>query len=189
LVIGVITLTIGSAFYLLTKEGTLTFHSSPIVENLEDMGEIVGLRIQIGDVIELESDADVGVFKKVRGAWIVKGDALLSTSLKEAKFDVNEAAKIITVQLREPRVLSPRVDHEKTRQYDFTSGFMVEEDVKSRFHQEAMKNAQRTIETAAGAEDYKQMAKGNIENILKTIVATASPEWKIEFKWLGNAPQ
>ena len=148
------------------------------------MGEFVGLRVHIVDVVELESGSDAGVFKKVKGAWIIKGDALLSTNLKDAVFDVDDIDKSITVRLEEPSVLSPRVDHEKTRQYDFTSGWMVEEKVRAKYHQDAMKNAQRTIETAAGSMEYIESAKENIENILVTIVSTAKPGWTVEFDWV-----
>lgn len=164
------------------SQETVKFQSAPIVESLEKMGSVVGLRIQLGDVLEVETEGGAGTFTGVKGAWIIKGDALLSTDLKEAKISANDATKTIYFKLPEPTVLSPRVDHEKTRQYDFKTGWLDREK-QSTIHQQAMMRAQQLIETGAGSKEYKKLAKENIELMLTTIVLAAVPDWRAEFTW------
>jgi hypothetical protein len=182
-------ITVGYFSFIALKPAAFYYSSNPIVESLEKMGNIVGLRVQIGDVLEVQSEGGAGTFTGVKGVWIIKGDALLSTDLRDAKIALDDQDKVIKINLPEPQILSPRVDHEKTKQYDFRSGWITAitgREQQAQLHQDAMKNAQRAVENAAGLHEYKKLAKENIELMLSTIVSTASPEWKLIFDWRGN---
>ena len=79
----------------------------PTVERLEQLNHLVTMRVYIADVLTAEADGH-------RGAWLIRGDALLGLNLGRAKIlDKNEEAKRATLCLPQPEVLQCRVDHEQ----------------------------------------------------------------------------
>ena len=70
------------------------------------------LRVLLADVLE-----DEGYDHK--GVWIVRGDAQVAVDMQEAQLQsVDEKTKKLVVILPPPRVIQPRVDHEKSRVFD-----------------------------------------------------------------------
>ena len=153
-----------------------SFNSNPTVESLKKIGQLAGLKVFIGDVLEVESDG-------IKGAWIIKGDALLATDMKKSEVSVNKESKIVLITMQEPQVLSPRIDHNKTIQYSLESSWYKKDKETAKLHQSAMKQAQLSIEAAASLPEYKEVAKDNIESLVKTIIELSYDEWKVEFKW------
>lgn len=105
----------GSTYY--------SFNSNPTVESIQKIGQLAGLKVFIGDVLTAESEDGSGAFTGIKGAWIIKGDALLATDMKKSEITIDENAKTILIAIQQPQVLSPRVDHTKTKQYSLKSGF------------------------------------------------------------------
>ena len=71
----------------------------------------------------------------------------------------------------------------KTIQYSLESSWFKDEEEIAKLHQSAMKQAQLSIEAAASLPEYKEVAKDNIESLVKTIFELSYDEWKVEFKW------
>lgn len=46
-----------------------------------------------------------------------------------------------------------------------------------------MIQAQRSIEAAASLPEYNEVAKDNIEGIIRTIIELSYDGWKAKFKW------
>lgn len=81
----------------------------PTVKSLEGLNQLVTLKVQIADVITAEGPA-------FRGCWPVRGDALIACDLSKAEFiSRDEVNQVAVLRLPRPRVLSPRVDRERSR--------------------------------------------------------------------------
>lgn len=165
------------------------FNTNPTVERLEKLGQLAGLRVFVGDVLTAENEGGQGFFSGVKGVWIIKGDALLATDMKKSKISIDEANKHIEITLEEPQILSPRVDHNQTHQYELKDGIFTGSKTTAKLHQAAMQQAQLAIEAAANSEEYKTLAIENIEMLLSTMIELSSDGWKAEFKWIPLATE
>ena len=75
--------------------------TGPTINALQAMGHLVTLKYSTGDVLEATD-------KSFRGAWIVKGDALIAVDLRKAKLiSTDEQTRAIVLQLPNPRSMSP----------------------------------------------------------------------------------
>ena len=93
-----------------------TFRSpGPTVVQLERLQQLVSTRVHVADVL-------VGESRWLEGSWIIQGDALLAVDLSKAEVkDGDEKARTAAIVLPRPAVLSARVNHERTRQWDIKS--------------------------------------------------------------------
>ena len=81
----------------------------PTVSHLERIGELASARIHVTDILMADGEG-------FRGAWLIKGDALLACDVSRAKSQsLNPAARTATLRLPPLRVTSARVDHTKTK--------------------------------------------------------------------------
>src|SRR5690606_3628513 len=105
-----------------------------------------------------------------RACWLVRGDALLTCDLKGSKILArDDAMKMATISIPGIQVLSPRVDHNATKTWDFQklSWMPWTWGDKSVVHDAAMHHAQKLIEKAAGDEEYLLAARNQAELVLK----------------------
>ena len=66
--------------------------------------------------------SSVGTGDGCRGAWLIRGDALLAVNLSQAAIaEKDESAKRATIRLPQPEILQARVDHERTRTWEVRS--------------------------------------------------------------------
>ncbi len=189
LVLGVFLVAATVAGTLFFNQSKVTIDSSPTAESLQKIAQLAGLKVIVSDILSVdESNSVMGLstnlFSGIKGVWVVKGDALLSTDMKKSKITLNKESKLISITLQEPQVLSPRVDHEKTKQFSFKSGLFVSQKRTAALHQKAMKHAQRAILKGAGLPEYKNLAKQNIETLLKSLVQLSYTDWSIDINWV-----
>lgn len=92
--------------------GTVVTSSGPTIMQLQSLGELVVLRVSVADVLE-------GKGEGYRGSWLIKGDALISIDLRQSRFQSadHENKKLIVI-LPPPKVIQPRVDHDRTRTWE-----------------------------------------------------------------------
>ena len=122
LVLGALSLVVFQAIRLLSKwdfgiaETPPSFSSSgPTIVQLERLQYLVSTRVHVADVL-------VGESRWLEGSWIIQGDALLAVDMAKAEIkDRNEQAKTAVIVLPQPAVLSGRVNHEKTQEWDIKS--------------------------------------------------------------------
>jgi hypothetical protein len=159
-----------------------TFGSTgPTVTQLETLRHLVTTRIHIADVLDAASHG-------YRGSWLVKGDALYVVDLGKAeipidgKDDVNRTARI---RLGLPSVMSPRVDHEKTRAWKVERTRWIpiggDEDL---MRDDAMRHAQELIVHAARGAEYMDQAKVHAETAIKAFYKLV--EWDVSIEWKPN---
>ena len=137
---------------------------STIVQ-LERLQYLVSTRVHVADVL-------VGESRWLEGSWIIQGDALLAVNMSKAEIkDRNEQARTAVVVLSQPAVLSARVNHERTQQWDIKSRSWIPMASlllgdRTAMEKQAMLEAQRLIERGAGSDDNKATARQGVEGML-----------------------
>jgi hypothetical protein len=180
----ILALAVGFAAYFGTRRATgppaplIAVKSlGPTVRQLESMGQLATTRVVVTDVLSAEGDG-------YRGVWLIKGDALLSCDLGRATIvdrdDEKRTAKVLLPRLR---VLSPRVDHEKTRTWSVAKATWIpwrwgDQDV---FRDSAMFHAQKLIEAATRSDEYVAQAKVQTELVLQKSYRLVA--WTITVEW------
>ena len=150
---------------------------APTVSQLERLGELTTARIYVTDVLWAEGEG-------YRGSWLISGDALLSCDVAKAKvMNINEEKHTATIRLPPPRVISARVDHEKTKTWSVekTTWLPWRWGDQGVVRDAAMFHAQQLIETAAGSERHMGPAKAQAELMIRQMYNLV--EWKVDVVW------
>lgn len=145
-------------------------HSSSLMHELEKIADLCTLRVPLTDVLD---GSRKGMIRNVRGIWIVKGDALIGVDMTQAKVETNNAGHATIVRLPMPSVKYARVDHERTKTYNIERGILTSSSWESHLRDEAMRQAQRMIETMAATTGHIHAAQAHTERIVKTFCAGA----------------
>ena len=163
------------------RETPPTFSSpGPTVVQLERLQQLVSTRVHVADVL-------VGESRWLAGSWIIAGDALLAVDMSKAQVkDRDEEARTATIMLPDPDVLSPRVNHERSQQWDIKSrswiplaGALLGD--RRALEEQAMRQAQRLVERAAGTDDNAATARQGAETMLTNFYRAVG--WQISVRW------
>jgi hypothetical protein len=156
--------------------GVVVWSTGPTIEHLEALRELVVTKVSVSDILTAE---DPGY----RGSWLVKGDALISIDLHDAKvLDTSQPLRTATIQLPEPRILSPRVDFERTMTWDISrSSWVPWKGDQDKMRDQAMLHAQRLVAHVANSDEYIDGAKRSAERIIKT--AYQMVDWRVTVQW------
>ena len=152
----------------------------PTVVQLERLRQLVSTRVHVADVL-------VGESRWLEGSWIIQGDALIGVDMARAEIvDRDERARTATIVLPRPAVLSARVNHERSRQWDIKSrswvplaGSLLGD--RRAIEQQAMREAQRLVERAAGTEDNAAAARRGAEAMLAEFYRAVG--WQVSVRW------
>ena len=163
------------------RETPPTFSSTgPTVVQLERLQQLVSTRVHVADVL-------VGESRWLEGCWIITGDALLAVDMSNAEVkDRDEKARTATILLPHPAVLSARVDHERSQQWDIKSrswiplaGALLGD--RRAIEEQAMRQAQRLVERAACTEDNAATARRGVESLLAEFYRAVG--WQVSVRW------
>jgi Protein of unknown function (DUF4230) len=163
------------------RETPPTFSSpGPTVVQLERLQQLVSTRVHVADVL-------VGESRWLEGCWIIQGDALLAVDMSRAEVkDRDEKARTAAIVLPRPAVLSARIDHERSQQWDIRSrswiplaGSLLGD--RRAIEQQAMREAQRLVERAAGTEDNAATARQGVESMLAEFYRAVG--WQVSVRW------
>ena len=150
---------------------------APTVIQLERLGELTTTRVHITDVLWAEGEG-------YRGSWLISGDALLACDVAKATVvNVNMDQHTATVRLPPLRVISARVNHEKTKTWSVekTTWMPWKWGDQGVMRDAAMFHAQQLIETAAGSERHLGPAKAQAELLIRQMYDFV--EWKVDVEW------
>jgi hypothetical protein len=147
---------------------------------LERLQYVVSSRVHVADVL-------VGESRWLEGSWIVTGDALLAVDMSKAEIkERDEKARTAAIILPHPAVLSARVNHEKSQQWDVKSrswiplaGLLLGD--RRAIEQQAMAEAQRLVQRAAGTEDNAATARQGVESMLAEFYRAVG--WHVSIQW------
>jgi hypothetical protein len=163
------------------RETPPTFSSTgPTVVQLERLQYLVSTRVHVADVL-------VGESRWLEGSWIIAGDALLAVDMSRAEVkDRDEKARTATIILPHPAVLSARVNHERSQQWDVRSrswfplvGSLLGD--RRAIEQQAMQEAQRLVERAAGSDSHKTTARQGVASMLAEFYQAVG--WHVSVQW------
>jgi len=174
-------LAVGAAAFSLGRTGKTVnkiYFEGPTVTELEHLAELATMRVQVSDVLVAN-----GPYYK--GSWLVHGDALIAIDLEKARIPPdakNLASREAKIVLPAPRVIQPRVDHERTLTWDVrkTSWIPLVGDPDA-LRDEAMQQAQRLVEHGAGSPENLKDARTRADLLLQSFFAAL--DWKVEIVW------
>ena len=168
----------------LKDDSKTKFKSDPTISKLERMNEVVSLKVHISDI--LECDKNGGTFTYAKGVWIVKGDAIVSVDMDKVRYDlIDSTNRVAEITLPPPHVISERIDHAKTREYDFKTGLFTSSEYGAAAHQEAMQEAQRLILHVAQSSENIELARRRTEYLIHEMFREL--DWKIHVNWTDNS--
>ena len=151
---------------------------APTVEEIETLSEMVTNRVYVSDILK-------GSNKDYEGLWAINGDALITVDLSQATVtDKDQETKTATITLPMPKVISARVDHERTL-HGGVKGvrFALLRNPKNRAKMvdDAMLEAQNVVERAANRpEIIKNAQKQATLNIQMLYLKVG---WNVTIKW------
>jgi hypothetical protein len=119
-----------------------------------------------------------------RGSWLISGDALLSCNVSKASIaNINPVARTATIRLPALRVMSARVDHEKTQTWSVEKATWLpwRWGNQGALRDAAMFHAQKLIETASASERHLGPAKIQAELLIRQMYDFV--DWKIDVDW------
>jgi hypothetical protein len=129
----------------------------------------------------------VGESRWLQGSWIIQGDALLAVDVSKAEIrNRDEKSRTAAIVLPHPSVISARVNHERTQQWDIKSrswipmASMLLGD-RQAIEQQAMREAQGLVERAAGSDDNKAAARQGVEGMLSEFYRGVG--WRVSVRW------
>ena len=156
--------------------------TGPMVTHFEKLGQLCTLKLHVADILKAQRNPGSWI-NYVKGAWIVRGDALVGVDMTQASIESKDyATRHAVIILPPPRLISPRVDHDRTETYDVQHGwFSAKEADQTR--DEAMKRAQQLVEQAAQRDltDPQCPARPQAETLIKAFYEELG--WTVEVKW------
>ncbi len=154
--------------------------TGPTMVQLERLQYLVSTRVNVADVL-------VGESRWLEGSWIIQGDALIGVDMSGAEIkDRDEKARAAVIVLPQPTVLSARVNHEKSQQWDIKSrswlpmASLILGD-RAAMEKGAMLEAQRLVERVAGSDDLKSTARHGVEGMLGEFYRGVG--WQVSVRW------
>jgi hypothetical protein len=154
--------------------------TGPTQVQLERLQLLVSTRVHVADVL-------VGESRWLEGSWIIQGDALLGVDMSKAEVkDRDEKARTAVIILPQPTVISPRVNHEKSQQWDIKSrswvplASMLLGD-RPAMEKQAMLQAQQLVERATGSEENRATACQGVVGMLTEFYRAVG--WSITVQW------
>jgi hypothetical protein len=148
----------------------------PTVERLERLSHLVATRVYVADVL-------VGEGNGCKGAWLVRGDALIAVNLRQATIiEKDETAKRAVIRLPLPEVLQARVDHERTKTWEVkTTTWVPWSSDQDSLRDTVMLQAQRLVAHAAGSAENIQQAKAATTTIIRAFYEEVG--WQVRVTW------
>ncbi len=154
----------------------------PTVQSLEQLARIVTLKVHLADTLAV--DARDGI-DSVRAAWIIKGDALIGIDVARASIeDIDSERRTAVIRLPQPEVMSPRVDHDRTRTVNMRTGWWTSGDYMALISDRAMLRAQQRITEQAGSAEHIDMAREQAARIITGFYEIIG--WTVGIVWSDN---
>jgi hypothetical protein len=154
--------------------------TGPTLVQLESLQYLVSTRVHIADIL-------VGESRWLEGSWIIQGDALLAVDMTKAEIKrKNEKTRTAVIVLHHPTVLSARVNHQKTQEWDIKSRTWIPLASsllgdRTAMEKQAMLQAQQLVERAAGSDSHKTTARQGVASMLAEFYQAVG--WHVSVQW------
>jgi hypothetical protein len=154
--------------------------TGPTVVQLERLQYLVSTRVNVADVL-------VGESRWLEGSWIIQGDALIGVDMSKAQVrETDPKGQSAVIVLPRPTVLSPRVNHGRTKQWDIKSRSWIPLASlllgdRTSMEKQAMLEAQQLIERAAASEEINETARRFVQGTLAEFYRGSG--WNVSVQW------
>ncbi len=166
--------------WLRRKPREATFVSAPTVERLQELADLVVVRVQIADVLEATHPDGAKI------AVLLRGDCDYTVELATARLFSDAQEHVATVELKPPQVSRPRVNHERTRIYDIRrTTWLPWVDPRDELLKSTMEKAQSVVEAAARDDRYADYARLHAEAVIKAFYRRIG--WTVDIVWVQPA--
>ena len=163
-------------------EEKVVVESLPTVERVTEIGELCVLKLKLSDILEAKTST-------LKASWFIAGDALISVDLREARIEhLDRDSKQIVLQMPPLHVISPRVDHTKTKSWDIESvcwhdGWFTHDKLgkSQRLQQAAMRKAQESIAKLAQDPEFIDDARSSAERLISALYKETG--YTVSFEW------
>lgn len=158
--------------------------SAPSVEQLRPLAALMTHRVVVVDAI---TSVVSGYTGDVRAAVVLRGDAMLSVDLMQARIaEVHQIERTAVIVLPPPHVLSARVDHEATRIFNVEASglwaLVPSDEVRALIIDQAMRVAQQAVMKAASEPLVMDEARTRAEALI-TEFFRDSLDWSVTVCW------
>jgi hypothetical protein len=185
-------------YFLLGRKQPDQMVSNPIL-NIQKMGKLVSLKVNVADVIEFSKDRSLGIpwtswqlsLGGTKILLIVRGDCTIATDLGAVtKESIDDQNRTITIVLPPPVALQPRLIHAPPGQggteiYKLSNKgieYIIPGDAnRGDAITSAMNLAQQKVEEAGKSDEVIEAAKINTELVLKSLFKATG--WDVKIKW------
>jgi len=185
IVLGGLAATVAMANWIRPRQGdrVVNTHTGLTIDQVRELTELVTAKLAIADVQETV----------VRGRWggrkiilVVKGDLLVSVDLSLAKFEkMDQQAHSAVLVLPPPRVISVRLDHDKTHiAVDKSLGWwcVVPGDAwRSEAVNVAYAEAQENLSATAANEGLIDKSRRHAEAVITAFFRDIG--WRVTVRW------
>lgn len=150
--------------------------SSPTITQLQELGELTVLRVNLTDVMENEN-------KDYKGIYRIQGVGLISVDMALAELQSkNEETKSAVLRLPQPRVLEAKVDLSNAPEYDVSKKSWIPwTGDRSKFTNDSLAKAQEMVESACSGEETMAQARDSAEAQVANMYRFVG--WSVEVVW------
>jgi hypothetical protein len=143
-------------------EPVAVYSQGPTVERLEQLAQLVSMKVYVADVLTGAGDG-------CKGAWLIGGDGLIGVDLARARIiEKDEAGRRATIVLPQPTVLQSRVDHTRTKTWEEKRTTWVPwSGDQDQLRDQVMLRAQELVAHAAASEENFARARATTEALAK----------------------
>ncbi|QDS88783.1 hypothetical protein EC9_29780 [Rosistilla ulvae] len=165
-----------------SSDSKVVVDSTPTIERITEIGDLCVLKIHTSDMLTAKSNS-------LKASWMITGDALISLDLTKVRLDqADQVAKALVLEMPALKVLSPRVNHEKTKHWETESvcwhdGWFTRDKLgkNSHLHEMAMKEAQKVVAQVSQSPEYMADARESAERIVTALYAGTG--YTVSFQW------
>lgn len=160
----VIAVIVGACWLWHPFDRPVALSPGPTVQNLEKMGHLVSLKVNVSDHLHKKWDWWLDTIQVL---YLARGDALIACDLRGARIvRSDQQAKTATILLPAPTVVQPRVNLGNSGIVWSSKPWVRPGSDFDTLLTEVQKEAQTQIEQAAGCPENLQVARSATRNIL-----------------------
>lgn len=180
------------------KPETVQAATPPALVSVQEMGALVSLKVNYANVIEFNERVTQDIpwtqwelrFGATRVLLVARGDCLIGTDLKMARYEQLIAAKkTVTLVVPHPKIISARLNHDPKQGGSYfyavsSSGIVALEpgtERQTKAMNSALEKGQSEIETSCSRPELLETARKSAEAVL--LPAVSATGWKVSVVW------
>jgi hypothetical protein len=172
------------AWWTIVPERPPVQASGPTIEQIQLLAELVTLKVELADVRMTELRGTLGGLQAI---LMVRGEVAVGVDLAEARFEsVDQRNRHAVLLLPQPKVVSVRLDHERTKlvgiwPWGLWMVVMGGREADSALVNRAYQEAQQGLGDAARDTSLLERSREQAQKVLRQFCEAMG--WTIEIRW------